>query len=105
MRKPAISLVMAKYVLSRKAEADLTAIVDFSLETFGIEQARLYYDGLINAFNRIAGHPQVGAAFDYIKPNTRRWVHGSHVIYYRMDASSVFIRRILHQSQDPLRHL
>ena len=96
---------MAKYILSRKAEADLTAIVDFSLETFGVEQARVYYDGLINALNRITRHPEMGTSFDDIKPDTRRWVYGSHVVYYRMDASFIFIRRILHQSRDPLRHL
>lgn len=96
---------MAKYTLSRKAEADLTAIADFTLETFGIEQTRLYYNGLVNAFNRIADHPEIGTSFAHIKPNTRRWIHGSHVIYYRTDAASIFIRRILHQSQDPLRHL
>ena len=43
---------MAKYTLSRKAEADLAAIIDFSLETFGIEQARIYYDSLIDALER-----------------------------------------------------
>ena len=96
---------MAKYDLSRKAEADLATIVDFSLETFGIEQARVYYEGLINAFNRIANHPEMGTSFAHIKPNTRRWLYGSHVIYYRTAASSIFIHRILHQSQDPLRHL
>lgn len=96
---------MAKYTLSRKAEADLAAIIDFSLETFGIEQARIYYDSLIDALNHIADHPEIGMSFAHIKPNTRRLVHGSHVVYYRTDTSSVFIRRILHQSQDPMRHL
>jgi toxin ParE1/3/4 len=96
---------MARYTLSRKAESDLVAITHFGLETFGIEQARTYYDSLIDAFDRITGYPELGTSYAHIKPGTRRLVHGAHVIYYRTDTSSVFIRRILHQSQDPQRHL
>jgi toxin ParE1/3/4 len=81
---------MAKYILSRKAAADLMAIIDFSLGTFGIEQARIYHDSLVDALNRIADHPEIGMSFAHIKPQTRRWVHGSHVVYYRTDAASIF---------------
>ncbi|MCR6658195.1 MAG: type II toxin-antitoxin system RelE/ParE family toxin [Asticcacaulis sp.] len=96
---------MADYKLSRKAEADLRAIAAFTVDTFGIAQARTYRDGLLDAFIRISAHPEIGASLTHIFPDTRRLVHGSHIIYYRVTLSQIFVRRILHQSQDPLRHL
>jgi plasmid stabilization system protein ParE len=38
---------MAQYKLNRKAEGDLRAIAAFTVDTFGIAQARAYRDGLL----------------------------------------------------------
>jgi toxin ParE1/3/4 len=92
--------------LNRKAEADLRAIAAFTVDTFGIAQARAYRDGLFDAFNRIfSTHPEIGASFTHIFQDVRRLVDGSHVIYYRVALPQILVRRVLHQSQDPLRHL
>ena len=41
---------MNNYRLSRLAVADLEEIAEYTIERFGIEQARLYRDGLKNLF-------------------------------------------------------
>ncbi|WP_349321474.1 type II toxin-antitoxin system RelE/ParE family toxin [Asticcacaulis sp. MM231] len=87
---------MADYRLSRKAEADLAAIADYSLQVFGIQRARSYRDDLLKAFAHIASNPNLGTYYGHIAPDTRRFVTGSHVIYYRMLPDGLLIRRILH---------
>jgi toxin ParE1/3/4 len=96
---------VADYRLSGKAASDLAGIADYSLQQFGLERARSYRDDLLKAFVHIAHNPNLGSQISHISPDTRRLVTGSHIIYYRTRPDGLFIRRILHQSQDPLRHL
>lgn len=50
---------MGKYRLTTRAVRDLSEITDFTLQSFGIEQARLYREGLINCFEILAESPQL----------------------------------------------
>ncbi|MBP2157626.1 MULTISPECIES: type II toxin-antitoxin system RelE/ParE family toxin [Asticcacaulis] len=95
---------MIEYRLSRRAEADLIGIAHYSSETFGIERARVYRDGLIDMFDRLAANPELGAAFP-LRPGVRKHIYQSHAIFYRVSADRVSILRILHQGMDVLRHL
>ena len=52
---------MAEYRLTRRAEADLSGIADYSIETFGIEQARRYRDQLEDCFETLAQNPRLGS--------------------------------------------
>jgi plasmid stabilization system protein ParE len=38
-------------------ESDLQTILDYTVETWGEEQAEVYLDGLVDCFNRIAKTP------------------------------------------------
>ena len=96
---------MLSYRLSKRAEKDLENIAVYSIQNFGIKQARLYRDGLFKTFDMICEFPMIGSDQNHIKKNVRRQVYESHSIYYRIDANAIFILRILGPGEDPLRHL
>jgi len=96
---------MLNYRLSKRADKDLGNIAVYSIENFGIRQARIYRDGLFKTFDLICEFPMIGSDQNHIKKNVRRQVYESHSIYYRIDANAIFILRILDPGEDPLRHL
>lgn len=46
------------YTLTKAAERDLAQIAAYTVETFGVEQALAYRDGLIGCFQFLAEHPK-----------------------------------------------
>ena len=50
-----------RHELSRRAQADLDDIRDYSVEQFGVERAILYLDEIEQAFRRLIDHPQIGS--------------------------------------------
>jgi toxin ParE1/3/4 len=93
------------YRLSNRAEADLEAIADYTMDTWGPEQAIHYIAGLLNCCQRIALNPQSGRACRTVGSGYRRIEHERHVVFYRLSDSEVFISRILHASMLPEKHL
>lgn len=91
--------------LNARAETDLDDIADYSYLNFGLARGDAYRDALMAALHSLTQLPDRGMSCDHIKKQSRRLFHESHVIYYRVTPSMVVIQRILHQSQDPLRHL
>lgn len=73
---------MASYRLSRSAATDLESIAEFSIDRFGIDQARLYRDELKACFVRLAASPTLGRRVEQIARNLRRFEHGSHIVFY-----------------------
>ena len=96
---------MADYYLSKLADKDIGNIASYTIQRFGIRQARLYRDGLFKAFEMISDYPFMGSDQSQIKKNIRRQVFESHSIYYRVDVNAIFILRILGPGEDPLKHL
>ena len=95
---------MAEYRLSRKAEADLIGIAYYSSDTFGIERALAYGDGLLEVFDRLVISPEMGVSVPP-RPGVRKYIYQSHTIFYRVSTNGISILRILHQGMDVLRHL
>jgi toxin ParE1/3/4 len=52
---------MAVYSLSSKAAADLDGIYEYTILNFGLEQARMYLQGLHERFATLAEHPDAWA--------------------------------------------
>jgi len=52
---------MASYHLSNLADEDLGNIATYSIQRFGINQARLYRDGLFKTFEMISDFPLKGS--------------------------------------------
>lgn len=51
---------MANYVLSVKADEDVDAIADYSLEKWGEKQTLVYIEELFNCLEKIATSPEIG---------------------------------------------
>jgi toxin ParE1/3/4 len=95
---------MAAFRFSRRAEADLVSIANYTLRTWGKAQTARYL-GDLEAFCRtLAGNPALGRPCDEVRPGLRRMDHGKHVVFYRQDRTGILISRILHQSMLPEKH-
>ena len=96
---------MADYRLSARAETDLAEIADYTVATFGIEQARRYRNDLESCFEYLAENPRLGRSAESLAPGLRRFEHRSHAIFYAGERSGVLIVRILHTRMNIGRHL
>lgn len=86
---------------SRRAEADLLEIGEYTLKTWGTSQANRYLMELERCCNRVAKNASLGRACHEIRPGLHRIEQGSHVIFYREEGSAVLILRILHKGMLP----
>ena len=96
---------MADYRLSARAVTDLAEIADYTVATFGVEQARRYRDDLESCFEYLADNPLLGRSAESLAPGLRRFEHRSHAIFYTKERGGVLIVRILHTRMDARRHL
>ena len=94
---------MASFRFSHRAESDLTAIVGFTLRTWGEAQAIEYVGQLETCFQALADNPGLGRVCEEVRPSLRGFEHGRHVIFYRSRADGILISRILHDRMLPKR--
>lgn len=93
---------MTKYHISNKAVEDLSAIWEYTLETWSESQADIYYRELVNTFKGISERP---CFFDKeyveIQPGLFCRKCKKHLVFYRLDDNDeVEIIRILHERMD-----
>ena len=95
---------MRSYRISVSADGDIAGIADYTIKMFGIEQARLYRDGLESAFQLLADDPTKGRSAGEFAPNLRRRNYKSHAIFFIPQPAGILIVRVLHQQMDFQRH-
>ena len=95
---------MAKYRLSRRAAADVEEIAEYSIERFGIKQARRYRDRLEKCFQILAEKPRLGRSAEQLAPDLQRFEHESHIVFYIPKGYGVLIVRVLHEKMDVPKH-
>jgi len=83
----------------------LEAIAAFSIDRFGIRQARRYRDELTACLSNLVVNPSLGRRAEQLAKGLRRYEHGSHIVFYPREADDVFIVRILHYRMDAGRHM
>ena len=96
---------MPEYRLSERAENDIGNIARYTIEQFGIEQARTYRDSMVACFESLSETPGMGKKVDHIREGYRRFDHRSHVIFYKSDGQGILIVRVLHQRMNAPRYL
>ena len=96
---------MVRYALSGKADADIEAIAEGSLQQWGLTRAEKYILGLHETFQMLVDFPDLGRDVGHIRPGYRKIETASHSVFYRKTEEGVLIVRILHQSMDFERHL
>jgi toxin ParE1/3/4 len=96
---------MARFVVTRAAEADLADVGRFTRERWGDEQFRQYLARLDARFRLLAKDPSQGRACDDIRRGYLRYHEGKHVIFNRFNRGLLEIVRVLHERMLPELHL
>jgi toxin ParE1/3/4 len=86
--------------MSVQIAPEYAEIADYTIERFGIEQARRYRDDLESCFQTLAASPMIGRSADELGSNLRRYKHQSHIVFYLPSDQGVFVVRVLHQRMD-----
>jgi len=77
----------------------------YTAQQWGVAQAEHYLDALNASFEDLAHAPLSASACDDIRSGYRRLGVERHAVYYRVEAGTVIVVRVLHQRMDALRHL
>jgi len=97
---------MAKFYLTNKAVDDLDDIWNYTLETWSVNQAEIYYALLIDSCQELANKPSQGRSYEEVERNVLGFKTGQHVIFYRtITEKEIEIVRILHSMMDMKNHL
>lgn len=94
-----------KYVFTQAAEADLANIWDYTLETWGFEQARLYSLSIKEACHDLCAGLRQHRSADHVRSGYYKTFVARHALYFKTDGDTITIVRILHQSMDAGQHL
>lgn len=86
--------------LTPRAAADLDAIADYTIETWGLAQLETYLIGFNNRFQWLADNPLAGRERNDVHPGYRSYPEESHVIFYIINDDRVDIIGIPHKSMD-----
>ena len=90
---------MPRYILSSEAAEDLEIILQYTRDNWGRTQARKYAEGFEKCFEIISENPQIGPEMEN-GHGRRRFLHGRHIIYYRVSSDGVRITRIVHSAMN-----
>ena len=93
------------YILSKKAQIHLNQIKEYTVEKFGSSQWNKYKKILIQGFETIATHSDIGIHCDDILPNANRYKAGYHNVYFTIKEKEILIVAILSDYQLPENHL
>lgn len=96
---------MTGVVLSPRAQADLDAIWNYTIEHWGADQAERYVREIWQAIAVVAADPRRAQSCDDIRAGYRKYAVGSHVIFFRMPDNTIDVVRILHARMDFVRHI
>jgi toxin ParE1/3/4 len=94
-----------RVIPSRRADADLDAILDYGIAEHGREAAEAYLRTINAAFDRLADYPEIGVARADLVPAVRSLPVGEHRIFYQILDDRISIVRVLHHAMDAERHL
>lgn len=93
------------YRLSPSAERDLFDIWDYTITTWGEQQAERYLQRLDARFMSLAEEPSRGKLRTDILPDYYSYHEGRHIIFYTIHDSEIAIARILHERMDLISQL
>ncbi|WP_182050665.1 type II toxin-antitoxin system RelE/ParE family toxin [Changpingibacter yushuensis] len=96
---------MSAFRLTPAAQRDLSEIWDFTQKRWDVVQAEEYIAEIRDAIERVAKEPNRGRRCDEIRDGYRRYVVGSHLVFFVEYEDAIDVIRILHQRMDPTRHM
>jgi len=96
---------VADYFLSERAARDIEEIADYGFTNFGVAKSREYGQGLEDCLNNLAESPLMGLGADELADGLRRYIYGSHWIFYVQRIDGIHVVRVLQKNMDFVRHL
>ncbi len=94
-----------RFRLTLQAERDFEAIGEYTVETWGYDQAVQYLSKLDQTFGALAQTPGLGKDRSDLRGGLLSCPCNKHVVFFRRDVSgNVEILRILHERMDFQRH-
>ena len=87
--------------LTKPARLDFRDILSYTSQTWGEWQLVAYKSKIDAALSAIAQNPYIGRT----KHKLLVYPVGKHLIYYRIEAATVYVVRILHERMDAPHHL
>ena len=99
---------MKRWRLAGKAKRDISEIMRFSTEQWGIQKAEDYLSGLYEKIRLAAEHPAIGVDCSKnlnLGHEIRSILYVSHIIYYTVSETCISVVAVLHQSMVPKKHL
>ncbi len=97
---------MAEFHLTNKAVEDLSAIWNYTFDTWSENQADKYYAFLLNCCQTIADNPSLGRKYNKVLKELLGYKAGRHIIFYRIiSANEIEVIRILHERMDLKRRI
>lgn len=92
---------MGNYFFTEKAIEDISAIWDYSYDTWSEKQADKYYQQLIVTCKEIADNPKLGKEYLEIENGVFGFHINRHIIFYRQSKlNEIEVLRILHEKMD-----
>jgi toxin ParE1/3/4 len=92
---------LPKFTVSKPVQSDMRAIVRYTFETWGADQAVRYAHSMRTCFQALAENPGIGRECDAISSGLHRHEQGKHVVFYRLKQGGIRIVRVLHQQMVP----
>jgi toxin ParE1/3/4 len=88
------------FVLKPRAQSDLDEIWDYTVAKWGLDQAETYTRKLSADIATVAARPTLGRECPEVRHGYRKYLSGSHVVFYRSAACGIEVVRILHKRMD-----
>lgn len=95
---------MANFYFTEQAEKDLEAIIDFTVQRWGVAQSHNYIDDLQAIAQILAENPLLGAEREELSRGLRSFPYQSHLLFYVPQKEGITIVRVLHTSVDVVRY-
>lgn len=92
---------MRSFELTKKAKSDLKNIAKYTEKRWGRAQRNYCIKQFDDSFHLLVENPSAGRECNYIKRGYRKFMQGSHIIFYTSgEKSKIRIVRIIHESMD-----
>lgn len=88
------------YRIAKRAQTDLTDIMDYTFERWGLQQVALYQRDMVARMEALCDYPHLGRARDDLAAGVRSLLSGQHSLFYRIDPNEIVILAVMHQSAD-----
>ena len=89
-----------RIVYAAEARLELLNIAEYSRTQWGEDHARVFFEGLKAAIERLAETPEAGSEVPVVRQGLRRWVHRSLAIFYTLENDTVRIVAVLDGRRD-----